>query len=170
MQIGPWNRLKKQSLIVIAFIFTTFSTFIFSASFFLGDKQVSSMLSESIKECGDYQLLFKTENFPLQYERVIPSKFQIRGFYGSRVIVSREVIVLPEGIRIPRFDKLANIKENYLIDRTYLPSSIECIGNKLVVNYWSGGNCPQCGATVEFEVLENTLVVVNKAKFNTLKD
>ena len=123
-----------------------------ASSFVLDGGIIETNISEQIVECGSYQVLLRNEQFPYKYETNIPKKYDIKGFYGSSSIVNKSAFILPSGAKVPKPNEISELKNSYPIDRTYLPGSAVCKDNTLIVSYWSGGNCKECEAFIQFEI------------------
>lgn len=159
--------MKYSNLIFIVLFFI--NTEVFSESFTLNGKVIESIVSEKIIDCGKYKILLKKENFPFKYEMEIPKHYQIKGFYGSAVYIDKSAFIMPSNSDIPRPNEIAELKELYPDDRTYLPGSAVCRGNTLIVSYWSGGNCKNCEAFVQFDISNGNLRNARQVSYKDVK-
>ena len=141
-----------------------------AADFSYKGNTVTSQVSETIVECNAYQVLIKKEHFPYKYEMVVPKAFHIKEFFGSAATIRKEAFILPNTTIIPQPNEISTIKGKYPRNRTYLPSSAVCKGNTLIVSYWSGGNCKECEAFVQFEIVGGMLTKPQKVDYSHVKD
>jgi hypothetical protein len=142
---------------------------VFSASFTHKGEVIKSSVSVKSIECGQYKIDLKKENFPFKHEMNVPQKFKIKGFHGSNSTIGKDAVLQPAGVIVPRPNDLPKLKANYPADRTYLAGSAVCKGNKVIVAYWSGGNCSECEAFVSFEVLGSKLLNPTKVSYQQYK-
>ncbi len=126
-----------------------------AAEFVFNGELIRSINSEETYDCGSYKVILKKEKFPLKYEMNVPQELKIKGFYGSRAIVRQEAILIPGNTIIPMPQNILELKSQYPSDRTYLPTKATCSGQKLIISYWSGGNCKDCETFVLFDVVNN---------------
>lgn len=141
-------------------------------SFNLDGEIIESDISEKIVDCGSYEIHLKNEHFPYKYEMQIPSTYQIEGFFGSFAIIEMSAVIHPVDTRILTPNELKNIQSLYPSDRVYLPASAVCKESIFIMSYWSGGNCKECEAFVQFEVIDGkptNAQKVNYGDFNALK-
>lgn len=137
-----------------------------AAEFVHDEEMVKSAVSEKLLDCGNYQVIFRQDVFPFKYEKIIPQELKINEFYGSSAIVSMDAVVVPGNTTLPNPHELPELNGFLLVDRTYLPSKGTCKDNKLIISYWSGGNCSGCQAFVEFEVIDNVLTNPRKVSYS----
>jgi hypothetical protein len=140
-----------------------------AASFNLNGEDIKSSVTEKIVECDSYKVKIVNEQFPYKYEMEIPQEFQIEGFYGSSVIVNKAAFILPSGTRIPNPNDIENLKETYPTKRTYLAGSAVCKGDTLIISYWSGGNCKECEAFVQFKVIDGQPTRAEKVDYSHVR-
>ena len=140
-----------------------------AASFSLNGKVINSIVNERFVECGSYQIQLVNEHFPYKHEMEVPKQFRIDGFYGSAATVNKSAYFIPGKIKIPNPSEIANLKESYPTNRTYLPASAVCRDNILIVSYWSGGNCRDCEAFVQFKIVDNQLTRPEKVNYSHVK-
>lgn len=141
----------------------------FAASFDLNGVSVNSKITEKTVECGQYQVVLKSDEFPFNYEDQIPMQFQIKGFDGPTTIVKKEAILIPGGVNIPTPANIKELHSSFPANRTYLPSSAACKNNVLIISYWSGGNCEDCEAFIKFEVSNGMPLNPEKVKHTEFK-
>jgi hypothetical protein len=156
----------KCSIVILSLVFPVF---VYSESFFHDGETVTSSTSVKTIDCGKYTVDLSHETFPFKYENIIPSEFQIKGFYGSPTTIAKQAIIQPVGIIVPNANDIAELKALFPEGRTYLPGSVACSGKQLVVSYWSGGNCSECEAFVSFEVSGQKLQNPKKVNYSDFK-
>lgn len=154
---------------LLAILSSVISASVYSASFTHKGEVVTSSVSSKIIDCGTYKVNLSHETFPFKYENYIPSKYRIKGFYGSVTTINKKAVILPSGVIVPNPNDLMELKALYPEGRTYLAGSAVCSANKLIVSYWSGGNCYQCDAFVSFDVSGSKLLNPKKATYNDFK-
>ena len=135
------------------FFVITASFEIQAASFNLNGEIIESEITKKTTECDSYQVVLENEYFPYKHELKIPKEFRIKNFHGSSAIVNKSAFILPGKIAIPRPSQIEGIEGQYPRNRTYLPNSVVCKGDILIVSYWSGGNCKECEAFLQFKIL-----------------
>ena len=140
-----------------------------SASFTAKGEIVTSSISVKTVDCGTYEIDLQHESFPFKFENYVPSKFKVQGFYGSSTTVSKQAIIQPIGYVLPSPNDIEELKNIYPEGRTYLASSAVCHGSKIIVSYWSGGNCSQCEAFVSFEFSGSKLSNPKKVSYHEFK-
>ncbi|MFD1218254.1 hypothetical protein [Microbulbifer celer] len=140
-----------------------------AASFNLDGKIIESDTVEEIVDCGSYKVRLKSEQFPYKYEMEIPEEYKIEGFYGSSAIVEKSAFIFPGGTRVLSPSEIKSLKSLYPLDRTYLPTSAVCKGSTLIVSYWSGGNCKECEAFLQFEVVDGKPTNAKKVHYGQVQ-
>ncbi len=154
---------------LIAALSTVVASSAYSASFSHKGETITSSTTVKTIDCGNYTIDLNHEAFSFDYENHIPSNFKIKGFYGSITTISKQAVIQPTGIIIPSPNNLTELKDLYPKDRTYLAGSAVCSGNKIIVSYWSGGNCSQCEAFVAFDISGSKLLNPAKATYSHFK-
>ena len=141
-----------------------------SANFTHEGEVITSSTTVKTIDCGTYTIDLTHETFPFEYEKFIPSEFQIKGFYGSTTTIAKKAIIRPADFIVPNANDIAELKAVLPKGRTYLPGSVACKGKLLVVSYWSGGNCSECEAFVSFEYSGSELVNPIKVTYSDFKE
>lgn len=115
-----------------------------------GKKYVSDISKKEIN-CGYFKLEISEDRFGGDFWKVDNSAPNfIPGFMGPSEIVSKEVILVGSGYKVPKANKIQNVVSSLKKGRTYIPSDLVCQNEKVIIAYWSGGNCVGCEAFVSF--------------------
>lgn len=160
----------KKELMKLGLIFSAFvSINSLAESFILNGQTVNSTISTNTIECQGFTIAITENKFPVAYEMQIPKKFRIAGFNGSPLIIGKYATLQPSGLQIPSPQDISLLKGQLPKERTYLPTTATCKGSRIIVSYWSGGNCKTCETFMAFNVEDDQIIPLKKVDYSEMR-
>ena len=124
-----------------------------AAEFILDGKNVTSKVIDKTITCNTFSVIITSEKFPIEYEMRIPTKFSIKGFYGSDFIIGADAYFVSKGAKykLPYASEVAGLKD-HLRKATYIPTDAKCTKEGFYIHYWSGGNGQGAESGINYSV------------------
>jgi len=135
-------------------------------------KTYESKLEKTVFACDGFNIDVIEDRLGVDFEMDIsPSSAPdfIPGFMGMHSILSKKAILTESGWSIPNANDIEQLNGKLKSGRTYIVSSVTCKKDRVVVYYYSGGNCNGCEAFVEFNYKNGKLINPTTSSYKAYK-